>query len=235
MIRKFDTAEPEWMDVATEATPELERDLSNLASLNRRFGAVGIVAKRLMPMFRRREPLRILDLATGGGDIPRAILHQARALKCPVAITAVDRQTATLRIAEKASRDFPEITFTQGDILTLEPAKSHDVVMCNLALHHFEESDVIRILRQCSQWATQAVLVTDLRRSRLAQAAIVSITELFYREPMTRHDARVSAARAFSFSELHRLAIAAGWWGFEHRRCAFFRQLLWLEPARRRR
>ncbi|MFM8808275.1 MAG: hypothetical protein ACKOJB_05095, partial [Chthoniobacterales bacterium] len=107
MIRQFDTAEPEWMDVATEATPELERDLTNLASLNRRFGAVGIVTKRLTPMFRRGEPMRILDLATGGGDIPRALVRQARAFKCPVAIDAVDRQAATLRIAEKASPDFP--------------------------------------------------------------------------------------------------------------------------------
>jgi len=235
VIRQFDTAEPEWMDVATEATPELECDLTNLASLNRRFGAVGIVTKRLAPLLRRREPLRILDLATGGGDIPRALVRQARALKCPVAIDAVDRQAATLRIAEKTSPGFPEISFMQGDIITFEPEKSYDVVMCNLALHHFEESDVIRILRQCGHWAAQAVLVTDLRRSRLAQAAIVAITELFYREPMTRHDARVSAERAFSFGELHRLAIAAGWWGFEHRRCPFFRQLLWLEPERRRR
>ena len=39
MIRHFDSAEPEWMDVAEEATPELERDLRNLESLNRNFGA----------------------------------------------------------------------------------------------------------------------------------------------------------------------------------------------------
>jgi len=213
----------------------LERDLCNLASLNRRFGAVGLVLKRLTPLLRRREPLRILDLATGGGDIPRAVIRQARAMQCPVTITAVDRQAATLKIAEKHSAEFPEINYLRADILTLEPSRPHDVVMCNLALHHFEESDVIRILRQCGRWATQAVLITDLRRSRLAQAAIVAVTGLFYREPMTRHDARISSARAFSFGELHRLAIAAGWWGFEHRRCAFFRQSLWLEPMRRRR
>lgn len=235
MIRQFDADEPELMDVAAEATPELERDLCNLASLNRRFGAVNVVLRSLSALLRRREPLRILDLATGGGDIPRAIVRQARAWQCPIAVTAVDRQAATLNIAEKQSAEFPEIRYVRGDLATFEPGTPHDVVMCNLALHHFEESDVIRILRQCGRWATQAVLITDLRRSRLAQAAIVAVTEIFYREPMTRHDARVSAARAFSFGEMHRLAVAAGWWGFEHRRCPFFRQLLWLEPGRRRR
>jgi len=234
MIRHFDSAEPEWMDVAEEATPELERDLRNLESLNRNFGAYRAILTKLTPLLRRRAPLRILDLATGGGDIPRALVRHARRLQCPVSITAVDRQAATIRLAEEFSRGFPEIRYHRADILDFVPGNSFDVVMCNLALHHFEESDVIRILRQCGEWATSAVLITDLRRSRIAQAAIVAVTQIFYREPMTRHDAKVSAARAFSFAELHRLAVAAGWWGFEHRRCPFFRQLLWLEPGHRR-
>jgi len=233
VIRQFDTAEPEWMDVAEDATPELERDLLNLASLNRRFGACRAVTGKLSPLLRRREPLRIVDLATGGGDIPRAIVREARVLQCPVSVIAVDRQAATLRIAEKFSAGFPEISYVRADVDGFVPERPADIVMCNLALHHFEESDVIRILRQCRQLAGTAVLITDLRRSRLAQVAIIGITELFYREPMTRHDARVSATRAFSFTELHRLALSAGWWGFEHRRCPFFRQLLWLEPGNR--
>lgn len=229
MIRQFDEDQPEWMDVAEEASPELERDLQNLASLNRRFGAWSSVLRKLSPLLRTREPLRILDLATGGGDIPRLVVREARRLRCPVSITAVDRQRATLVIAEKHSAGYPEISFVQADILDYEPAVPPDVVMCNLVLHHLDETDVIRLLRRFRGMARRAVLVTDLRRSRLAQAAILAVTELFYREPMTRHDARVSAGRAFSFAELQRLAVAAGWWGFEHRRIPNFRQLLWLE------
>jgi ubiquinone/menaquinone biosynthesis C-methylase UbiE len=235
VIRDFDAAEPEWMDVAEAATPELERDLRNLASLNRRFGACRAVLGKLSPLLRTGRPLQILDLATGGGDIPRAIVRRARALGCPVSITAVDRQAATLCLAGKFSAGFPEIDYVCADIVRFVPEKPADIVMCNLALHHFEESDVIGMLREFRRLARRAVLVTDLRRSRLAQAGIVAVTQLFYREPMTRHDARVSAARAFSFAELHRLALAAGWWGFEHRRIPFFRQLLWLEPGKLRR
>jgi len=109
-----------------------------------------------------------------------------------------------------------------------------DVVMSNLVLHHLEESDAIRLLRRCRELTKGAALVTDLRRSRLAQAGIFAVTELFYREPMTRHDARLSAERAFSFPELGKLAVAAGWWGFRHRRCPFFRQALWMDSAARR-
>lgn len=235
MIRQFDSEEPEWMDVAEEVTPELERDLENLASLNRRFGAYRAVFGKLDPFLRARQPLSILDLASGGGDIPRAVVRRARAMNCPVAVTAVDRQAATIRIAKKFSGTYPEIKYHQADILDFVPENPVDVVMCNLALHHFTESDAIRILRNIREMAPQAALVTDLCRSRLASMSIVAVTQLFYREPMTRHDARVSAGRAFSFAELDRLVVAAGWRGFEHRRCLFFRQLLWLEarcPAR---
>jgi len=55
---------------------------------------------------------------------------------------------------------------------------------------------------------------------------------VFFREAMTRNDARVSAARAFSFQELDDLARQAGWTNFEHRRFRFARQAIWLErPA----
>ena len=119
------------------------------------------------------------------------------------------------------------LTFSQGTL--------YDGVLCNLVLHHLDETDVIRLLRRCRELTRGVALVTDLRRSRLAQAGIYAVTELIYREPMTRHDARLSAERAFSYSELRKLAIAAGWWGFRHQRCPFFRQSLWMDANERRR
>ncbi len=235
MIRHFEESRPEWMDVAETTTPELERDLANLESLNRRFGAHTTVLGCLDPLLRLGHPMHLLDLATGAGDIPRAIVARARQLGCPVLITAVDRQQPTLAIAERRAQAFPEIHFVQADMLTFDTGTQYDVVMSNLALHHLEEFNAIRLLRRCRELTKGVALVTDLRRSRLAQAAIFAVTGLFYREPMTRHDARLSAERAFSFAEVTKLAVAAGWWGFRHRRRPYFRQALWMDLAARRR
>jgi 2-polyprenyl-3-methyl-5-hydroxy-6-metoxy-1,4-benzoquinol methylase len=235
MIRRFEEDRPEWMDVAETATPELEADLANLESLNRRFGAHRLVLGHLQPLLARGQPLRILDLGTGAGDIPRAVVARARELGCPVAVTAVDRQQPTLEIAEKFSSGFPEIRFVRADFLDFAEGTLYDAVLCNLVLHHLDESDAIRLLRRCRELTRGAALVTDLCRSRLAQAGIFAVTGLVYREPMTRHDARLSAERAFSFPELRKLAIAAGWWGFRHRRAPFFRQALWMDTAARAR
>jgi len=235
MIRNFEESRPEWMDVAETASPELERDLANLESLNRRFGAHKLVLDYLTPVLERRQPLRVVDLGTGAADIPRAIVRRARELGCPIVITAVDRQQPTLEIAEKFSAGYPEIRFQRADFLTFAEGTIYDVVLCNLVLHHLDETDVIRLLRRCRELTKAAALVTDLRRSRLAQAGIFAVTELFYREPMTRHDARLSAERAFSYPELRKLATAAGWWGFRHKRTPFFRQALWMDAAARKR
>ena len=95
--------------------------------------------------------------------------------------------------------------------------------------------DIYVVLADDTKRAESLKLVTDLRRSRLAQTAIFAVTEVFYREPMTKHDARLSAERAFSFPELRKLAIAAGWWGSRHKRTPLFRQALWLDLAARKR
>jgi hypothetical protein len=55
------------------------------------------------------------------------------------------------------------------------------------------------------------------------------LTELIFREPMTRFDARLSAQRAFSFAEMRELAIQAGWKNFGHKKFQFSRQAVWLE------
>lgn len=233
MIRKFDEHRPEWMDVAETASPELAKDLANLESLNRRFGAHRLVLRYVEPLLRRGEPLRIVDLGTGAGDIPRVIVQKAREIGCPVLITAVDRQNPTLQIAEQMSAGFPEIRFVQSDILTFSEGSLYDIVLCNLVLHHLDETDAIRLLRRCRELSKRTTLVTDLRRSRIAQLGIFAVTELVYRDAMTRHDARLSAERAFSFPELRKLAIAAGWWGFRQRRAPYFRQALLMDVSRR--
>jgi uncharacterized protein YceH (UPF0502 family) len=70
-----------------------------------------------------------------------------------------------------------------------------------------------------------------LRRGFLLQAGVHLLTELIFREPMTHHDARLSAERAFSFTEMRDLALRADWQNFGHKRFRFARQAIWLEAA----
>ena len=178
---------------------------------------------------KRGDRLRIVDLATGSGDIPRLIVDHARKVGATVATDALDRQAATLEIAKRLSANYPEISFLEADMLEWQPQTSHDLVLCTLVLHHFSEDDAVRVLQRCRELSQRFVLVSDLRRGLLASVGVYLLTALIFRDPMTKYDARLSAARAFSFSELAELARRAGWRNFRHKKFRFARQAIWLE------
>ena len=102
-------------------------------------------------------------------------------------------------------------------------------MLCSLALHHFSDDDAVRLLRRCRELSRKFVLVSDLRRGLLATIGVYLLTALIFREPMTRYDGRVSAARAFSVAELDELASRASWQNFQHKKFHFGRQAIWLE------
>jgi SAM-dependent methyltransferase len=227
--RRFDPADPEWMDRPQPVSAELITDLKNLRALNRFFGSYRLVRHFLRRWIQPNEKLRVLDLATGSGDIPRLVVDFARRLGARVEVDAVDFQEATVAIARQLSAGYPEITYHCADIQHFGDARSYDLVLFSLALHHFDESAATNLLRRCRELSRANVLVADLRRGWLASVGVDLLTRTIFREAMTRNDALASAARAFSFAELDALAVSAGWKDFGHRRFPFARQAIWLE------
>jgi 2-polyprenyl-3-methyl-5-hydroxy-6-metoxy-1,4-benzoquinol methylase len=232
MKRSFNPAQPELMDRPQPISAELERDLENLRQLNRFFGSYRLVRYFLRRWVRPGEPLHIADLATGSGDIPRIIVDYARSVGAPITVDAIDQQSATLDVARHLSASYPEISYSNADILDWEGSEPCDMVLCSLALHHFSDEDAVRLLRRCRELSRKFVLISDLRRSYLATVGVYVLTATIFREPMTRYDGRLSAARAFSFGELHTLAQRAGWKNVGHRKFRFARQAIWLEDVK---
>ncbi|MEP6936969.1 MAG: methyltransferase domain-containing protein [Chthoniobacterales bacterium] len=228
--RQFNAAEPELMDVPQPVTPELEIDLRNLRQLNRYFGGYAMIGHFLARWIRRGDKLRVLDLATGSGDVPRIVAEHARQVGARMDITAIDRQLSTIEIARRLSQDYPEIRYEHHDVLAFRSSERYDVVLCSLAVHHFSETDAVALLRRCHELSGRFLLVTDLRRGPLATLGVYLLTALLFRARMTQVDGRMSARRAFSFAEFRELAELAGWQKFHHRKFKFARQALWMEP-----
>ena len=228
MQRKFDPNKLEVMDQPQTVSVELEQDLKNLRSLNRWFGSYALVRRFLRRWIKAGDRLRIADLATGSGDIPRLIVDFAREIGAEVRIDAVDRQDATLEIARKISSNYPEISFVRANVLEWDPADRYDIVFNTLALHHFSEDDAVRLLRRCRELSEKWVLVSDLRRGWIASLGVYFITATVYRDEMTKIDGRLSAERAFSFSEMRDLARRAEWKNFGQAKYPYARQAIWL-------
>ncbi|HXM32949.1 MAG TPA: methyltransferase domain-containing protein [Chthoniobacterales bacterium] len=239
MKRQFDPATPELMDRPQPVTPELESDLRNLRQLNRYFGSYALIEHFLRRWIPPGAQLRVLDLATGSGDIPRLVIDHARKVSATVTVDAIDQQESTLKIARALSANYPEIDFKTGDVLSFgcsrgavsprRDGETYDIVLCSLVLHHFGDDAAAQLLKRCRELSRRYVLVSDLRRGLLATIGAYLLTAFIFRDSMTRTDARLSAARAFSFREFRSLAARAGWKNFGHRKFRFARQAIWLD------
>jgi SAM-dependent methyltransferase len=87
--------------------------------------------------------------------------------------------------------------------------RSIDVVMCSQVLHHFDDAEAVRLLREMHRVARHGAVVVDLRRSWIAAIGfwLVSFPLCFHR--VTRHDGVVSVLRGFTAADLDRLIRAA--------------------------
>jgi SAM-dependent methyltransferase len=217
------------------ACPEavLRPNLAALGRLNRLTGAAALVQAyldRLLPRWhaarRGAAPLSLLDVATGGADIPRAVVRWAAARGVPVRIVAVDRHPATVRIAARASAAVPEIAVLRADARALPFADgAFDACLCSISLHHLAPEDRPALLGRLDRLGRLGFLVVDLVRSPAAYAGIWLLTRAF-RDSLIRADGPSSVRRAYAWDEYRRLAAASGIAGLTLRRLPGFRAAL---------
>lgn len=196
------------MDLPGNPADLLEEDLSNLRLLNRALGGCRCVLGCLERLADGKESggFSLLDVGTGSGDIPIAIVRWAKGRGVPVRIVAMEPDPITAAVAWRLTRDLPEISVVRGDARhpPFCPA-SFDFVLSSQLLHHFSESEIVLLLRRWSSLARRAILVSDLVRHPLAYFGISLLTRLFTRNEMTRTDAPLSVRRALTLAEWREL------------------------------
>jgi ubiquinone/menaquinone biosynthesis C-methylase UbiE len=211
-------------DEAIGTLAQWRESLSDLARVNALLGGWAALRSELERL--PRLPLRVLDVATGGGDLPRRVLDYLERRGTQAACVAVDRSERLLRIAEEMGERRRDLSFVKADALALPFAdRSFDLATCNLALHHFDPFDAIQVLRELARVAL-TVIVNDLRRSRIAWAFARFVFPLFTRNEFTRSDGPVSVLRAYTPAELQELARRAGWTSISVRKKGGFRMTL---------
>ena len=211
---------PELLDEPRHDARVLEQSLGHVAAVNRWLGGARALLQHAAPLFERGRTTRVLDVGTGSADLPRKLVEWARAHDMPVAVTATDLHPQMREIASAACRDYPEIAIGEADALHLPFAENaFDFATLSLTLHHFDEPDQITILRELARVSTKAVIVNELKRTRLNYVGAKLLGLTFWRgNPLTRHDGPLSVLRAFTRHELEQLCAAAGLRGrvYEH-------------------
>ncbi len=206
--------ERELLDGSIDDPAELASNFRDIRRVNRLLGGVSTTIRHLPALVDSvppGQPVTILDLATGSGDIPLATLHWAQRRGRSVEIIASDVDAGILDLARRHTNGHPEITFAQYDARNVPlPDGSVDIVHCALSLHHFDPDDAVRVLREMDRLGRHGFILNDLRRGYLGYAAAWGAARLTTRNRLTRNDAPLSVLRAYTPDELHRLLRHAG-------------------------
>ncbi|HEV3344739.1 MAG TPA: methyltransferase domain-containing protein [Pirellulales bacterium] len=206
--------EPEWMD-----EPALDRDLHvhALAALHRVNRLSGTAARLWRPIRRLaselpKSRLRVLDLASGGGDVAIALAITARRADVLLQIDGCDVSATAVAHAESRAyhHGLDNVGFFVLDVLQADLPPTYDVVICSLFLHHLDEADAVRLLRQMAAATRRLVLVDDLRRTRFGYALAWLGCQLLTRSPIVHTDGPRSVRAAFTLAEARQLAHRAG-------------------------
>lgn len=196
--------------------PELDPDrhraaLRGLARINCLSGAHRPLLAALTDLLSDRESLRLLDIATGGGDVVVALARAARRGGCVIRVTGVDQSEVALQIAvDRAAAEGVPFDPVRADVLADELPGGHDVVMSSLFLHHLSGRDATRLLRRMAALSGRRLLVDDLRRGRFGTTLAAVVPRLLTRSRVVHVDALRSARAAFRPSELSEIARRAG-------------------------
>ncbi len=217
----------ELLDETGHDPAELAASLRDVRRINQLFGGLNAVRTHLPHLLAATSPERpvtILDLATGSADIPCHVVRWARQQGREVEITASDFSPDILAIAARRVADYPNIHLLRCDARQVPVADaSFDIVLCSLALHHFSPPDAARVLAEMDRVSRVGFIVNDLARSRPGYIGAWLVARFATRNRITRHDAPLSALRAYTPEELRTLLDMAGVTDVEIRRCRWFR------------
>jgi SAM-dependent methyltransferase len=219
----------EYLDDPSVSTDVRRRSMRDVVRANTLLGG----ARALLAELDRTLPAAgaaatLLDVGTGLGDLPRRARRLAERRGVQLAAIGCDLSPALLGAARRGLS-----YVAAGDALAL-PFRDHsiDLVTCSQLLHHFEFPDACRLLRELHRVARQAVIVSDLRRSRMAAAGFWLASWPLGFHPVTRHDGVTSVRRGFTAAELTALVRDATGVGPEVARHAGYRLTArWLVEA----
>lgn len=224
---------PERMDDPALPAAEHRHALAGLARINFLSAAAGSFRTPLRRLCQRqpRRVVCVLDVATGGGDVPVRLARWARRQGLPITLAGCDANPRAVQEASaRAARNDVDITFFTHDVVSHGVPSGYDVVISSLFLHHLPTPGAREVLAAMAG-AARLVVVNDLLRSPTAYALAWAGTRVLSHSPVVRFDGPASVRAAFTLPEARALAEAAGLAGAVVRWRWPFRFLLtWWRP-----
>ncbi len=188
-------------------------DSERLRNTYAQFGAVNALVsgwegtyKRLIrPFAAARAITHLLDVGSGGGDIPRKLAKWAARDGINLKITAIDPDERATAYAK--AHPHPEVTFrclSTSDLC--RAGKTFDLVISNHLLHHLSTEELRTMCRESAQLSRGLVIHKDIERADLGYVGFAALTSPFFRNSFITQDGLTSIRRSYTREELHHVA-----------------------------
>jgi ubiquinone/menaquinone biosynthesis C-methylase UbiE len=212
MDRRTDALE--LLDGPLDDPATLAGNLRDLRRVNRWLGGASLSAPAIDALAAHRAEVTLLDVGTGGADIPLALLERAAARSRGLTVVAIDSRPEVLAAAVRARPEVAEAAGLQlhvGDGRSLPyPDDSFDVAHASMVLHHLEPGEAVELLCEMGRVARLGIVVNDLDRTRFGLAGAWLMGHLLTANRYTRNDSVLSVRRAYRAAEMVALLREAG-------------------------
>ncbi len=205
--------EPEDIDDPALETEALFGALRGLETINFLSAIAGALWKPIRRLSQRtgKKKLRVLDIATGAGDVPLALSRKAARSGIELELHGIDISERALEFArQRCAAANADIHFSRLDIFQEPLPADYDVITCSLFYHHLDNAAAVQLLRASTQATRHLVLINDLRRHWWGLFLSHFAGNVLTRSPVVRRDAVRSVRAAFTIDEMKALAAEAG-------------------------
>ena len=211
-------------EAATEQMDDPGGDVEMLERTYARFRLINAVVSNQRAVYRRwvrpclspTQTRRVLDIGTGGADLPRALLRWARVDGLRLEVTAIDPDPRALDWALRQPAE-PGLVLRRVSSSELADAgERFDVVTSNHVLHHLEGREFGALLADSERLAGDGGIAVhgDIERTRLGYLGFALGTLPFERNLFAgsyiRADGLTSIRRSHTAAELA-AALPRGW------------------------
>jgi 2-polyprenyl-3-methyl-5-hydroxy-6-metoxy-1,4-benzoquinol methylase len=200
---------PEWMDepCAYEDFRQCLRDLEQVNRLTLSYRPT-LAFLDAVAAANPRQPLRIVDVGSGGGDMLRRVERWAARRGIQVTLTGIDLNPYAARVARERMPASSAIEWLTGDAFTYE--EPVDVVLSSLFTHHLEEPAIVRFLVWSEAVAQHGWFVNDLCREATPYQLFSLLAKGMRWHRFVQHDGPVSFRRSFREEDWERMVREAG-------------------------
>jgi 2-polyprenyl-3-methyl-5-hydroxy-6-metoxy-1,4-benzoquinol methylase len=203
---------PELMDDFAMEGEILRDALDKIASINQLLGGNKVTLagiKQLLKNIPKNQPIHILDVGCGNGDMLRSLAAFAAKNKLIFNLVGVDANQFTISHAKQLSQNYSNISYICEDIFDGQYG-SYDIILCTLTLHHFKDNEIITLLKDFVQKARLGIVINDLQRSKTAYYLFTALCYVFGLNHMSREDGLTSILRGFKRADLQKYSQQLG-------------------------